>query len=249
MKATGEVMAIGRSFEESLLKAIDSLDVKLDYQLGMKSIAAWSDEAIENSLKNPDDERIFVVSEALERGYTVDDIFEITRIDKFFVSKLLNILTIARELKANTIDTLSVALLKKCKRYGFGDSYIATLLGSQEAAVKALRIALGIRPTYKMVDTCAGEFEAKTPYYYSCYDGADEARDSGRRKVVVLGSGPIRIGQGIEFDYCSVHSVLALKRMGVESIIINSNPETVSTDSTRRISCILSRLQGSACWM
>ncbi len=230
MKATGEVMAIGRNFEESLLKAIDSLDVKLDYQLGMKSIAAWSDEAIENSLKNADDERIFVVSEALERGYTVDDIFEITRIDKFFISKLLNILTIARELKANTIDTLSVALLKKCKRYGFGDSYIANLLGSQEAAVKALRIALGIRPTYKMVDTCAGEFEAKTPYYYSCYDGADEAKDSGSRKVVVLGSGPIRIGQGIEFDYCSVHSVLALKRLGYESIIINSNPETVSTD-------------------
>ncbi len=230
MKATGEVMAIGRSFEESLLKAIDSLDVKLDYQLGMKSIAAWSDEAIENSLKNPDDERIFVVSEALERGYTVDEIFEITRIDKFFISKLLNILTIARELQTHTIDTLPVALLKKCKRYGFGDSYAANLLGSQEAAVKALRIALGIRPTFKMVDTCAGEFEAKTPYYYSCYDGEDESRNSGKRKVVVLGSGPIRIGQGIEFDYCSVHSVLALKRMGVESIIINSNPETVSTD-------------------
>ncbi len=230
MKATGEVMAIGRSFEESLLKAIDSLDVKLDYQLGMKSIAAWSDEAIENSLKNPDDERIFVVSEALERGYTVEEIFKITRIDQFFISKLKNILNIARELKRHTIDTLPVALLKKCKRYGFGDSYIANLLGSQEAAVKAVRIALGIRPTFKMVDTCAGEFEAKTPYYYSCYDSVDESRDSGKRKVVVLGSGPIRIGQGIEFDYCSVHSVLALKKLGIESIIINSNPETVSTD-------------------
>lgn len=230
MKATGEVMAIGRNFEESLLKAIDSLDVKLDYQLGMKSIAAWSDEAIENSLKNPDDERIFVVSEALERGYTVEEIFRITRIDQFFISKLKNILNIARELKSHTIDTLPMALLRKCKRYGFGDSYIANLVGSQEAAVKAVRIALGIRPTFKMVDTCAGEFEAKTPYYYSCYDGVDESRDSGSRKVVVLGSGPIRIGQGIEFDYCSVHSVLALKKLGIESIIINSNPETVSTD-------------------
>lgn len=230
MKATGEVMAIGRNLEESLLKAIDSLDVKLDYQLGMKSIAAWTDEEIRRSLKNPDDERIFVISEALERGYSVDDIFEITRIDKFFISKLKNIVTLAKELKSHTIDTLPVELLKKCKRYGFGDSYIANLLGTQEPAVKALRAALGILPTYKMVDTCAGEFEAKTPYYYSCYDTTDESRDSGRKKVVVLGSGPIRIGQGIEFDYCSVHSVLALKNLGYESIIINSNPETVSTD-------------------
>jgi carbamoyl-phosphate synthase large subunit len=230
MKATGEVMAIGRNLEESLLKAIDSLDVKLDYQLGMKSIAAWTDEAIEQSLKTADDERIFVISEALERGWTVDDIFEITRIDKFFISKLKNIVTIAKELKSHTIDTMPVELLKRCKRYGFGDSYIANLLGTQEPAIKALRLAFGILPTYKMVDTCAGEFEAKTPYYYSCYDVADESRDSGRKKVVVLGSGPIRIGQGIEFDYCSVHSVLALKSLGYESIIINSNPETVSTD-------------------
>jgi len=230
MKATGEVMAIGRNFEESLLKAIDSLDVKLDYQLGMKSISKWSDQEIENSLKNPDDERIFVISEALERGYSVDQIFDITKIDKFFISKLKNIVTIAKELKGCTIDTMSPELLRKCKRFGFGDSYIANLLGTQEAAVKALRKALGIRPAYKMVDTCAGEFEAKTPYYYSCYDGEDESRDSGRKKVVVLGSGPIRIGQGIEFDYCSVHSVLALKSLGYESIIINSNPETVSTD-------------------
>ncbi len=230
MKATGEVMAIGRNIEESLLKAIDSLDVKLDYQLGMLSISKWSNEEIENSLRNPDDERIFVVSEALMRGYSVDRIFEITKIDKFFISKLKNIVTIAQELQRCTIDTLSTELLKKCKRYGFGDSYIANLLGTQEAAVKALRTALAIKPTYKMVDTCAGEFEARTPYYYSCYDSADESRDSGRKKVVVLGSGPIRIGQGIEFDYCSVHSVLALKALGYESIIINSNPETVSTD-------------------
>ena len=230
MKATGEVMAIGRNLEESLLKAIDSLDVKLDYQLGMKSIAAWTDAQIENSLKNPDDERIFVVSEALERGWTVDEIFSITRIDKFFIGKLQNIVRLGKELKKHTIDTMPMELLKRCKRYGFGDSYIANLIGSQEAAIKALRMAFGILPTYKMVDTCAGEFEAKTPYYYSCYDDADESRDSGRKKVVVLGSGPIRIGQGIEFDYCSVHSVLALKKLGYESIIINSNPETVSTD-------------------
>ena len=231
MKATGEVMAIGRNLEESLLKAIDSLDVKLDYQLGMKTIAAWTDAQIENSLKNPDDERIFVVSEALERGWTADEIFKITRIDKFFIGKLQNIVRLGKELKKHTIDTMPMELLKRCKRYGFGDSYIANLIGTQEAAIKALRMAF--RHTAHLQDgghLCAGEFEAKTPYYYSCYDDADESRDSGRKKVVVLGSGPIRIGQGIEFDYCSVHSVLALKKLGYESIIINSNPETVSTD-------------------
>lgn len=230
MKATGEVMAIGRTLEESLLKAIDSVDVKLDYQLGMKSIAKWTDEEIENSLKNPDDERIFVVSEALERGYSVDDIWRITKIDKFFIHKLKNIVTLASELKKYNFETLPPALLTKCKKYGFGDSYIANLIGSDARVIKAIRYAMNLLPAYKMVDTCAGEFEAKTPYYYSCYDQYDEVKDSGHKKVVVLGSGPIRIGQGIEFDYCSVHSVMALREMGYESIIINSNPETVSTD-------------------
>jgi carbamoyl-phosphate synthase large subunit len=230
MKATGEVMAIGRNFEESLLKAIDSLDVKLDYQLGMKTIAQWTDEQIENSLRTPDDERIFVISEALERGYSVDEICGITKIDKFFVSKLENIVSLAKQLKAHTVNTLPQELLYTCKRFGFGDSYIANLIGTDEYSIKALRVKWDMRPTYKMVDTCAGEFEAKTPYYYSCYDSGDESKDSGRKKVVVLGSGPIRIGQGIEFDYCSVHSAMALKALGYESIIINSNPETVSTD-------------------
>ncbi|MGE5495139.1 MAG: carbamoyl-phosphate synthase large subunit [Burkholderiales bacterium] len=230
MKATGEVMAIGRNFEESLLKAIDSLDVKLDYQLGMKTIAQWTDEQIENSLRTPDDERIFVISEALERGYSVEEICSITKIDKFFVSKLENIVSLAKQLKAHTANTLPQELLYKCKRFGFGDSYIANLIGTDEHSIKALRVKWDMRPAYKMVDTCAGEFEAKTPYYYSCYDSGDESKDSGRKKVVVLGSGPIRIGQGIEFDYCSVHSALALKALGYESIIINSNPETVSTD-------------------
>ncbi len=230
MKATGEVMAIGRSFEESLLKAIDSLDIKLDYQLGMKSIASWPDEAVENSLKTPDDERIFVVSEALERGYTIDEICGITKIDRFFIGKLKNIVDLAKELKGYNISTLPEELLRRCKKYGFGDSYIANLLGTQEIRVRAMRKDIGLRPAYKMVDTCAGGFEAKTPYYYSCYDANGESRKSGNKKAVVLGSGPIRIGQGIEFDYCSVHSAMALKQLGYESIIINSNPETVSTD-------------------
>ena len=230
MKATGEVMAIGRTFEESLLKAIDSVDVKLDYQLGMRSIAQWSDEQIEKSLKTPDDERIFVVSEALDRGYSIDQIFEITKIDKFFLGKLKNIVMLANELKKYNFETLPPVLLTKCKKYGFGDSYIANLIGSDARVIKTIRYAMNLRPTYKMVDTCAGEFEAKTPYYYSCYESIDEVKNSGRKKVVVLGSGPIRIGQGIEFDYCSVHSVMALRSMGYESIIVNSNPETVSTD-------------------
>lgn len=230
MKATGEVMAIGRTLEESLLKAIDSVDVKLDYQLGMKSIAEWSDTEIEFSLKNPDDERIFVVSEALERGYTVDEIWKITKIDKFFINKLKNIVMLSKELKKYNFETLPPQLLIKCKKYGFGDSYIANLVGTTARVIKTIRYAMKLKPSYKMVDTCAGEFEAKTPYYYSCYDDVDEAKDSGKQKVLVLGSGPIRIGQGIEFDYCSVHSVMALKELGYESIIINSNPETVSTD-------------------
>lgn len=230
MKATGEVMAIGRNFEESLLKAIDSLDVKLDYQLGMKSIASWTDEAIENSLKNPDDERVFVVSEALERGVSIDQIHDMTKIDRFFIGKLKNIVELAKELKGYNISTLPEELLRRCKKNGFGDSYIANLLGTQEQKIRDLRRKIGLHPSYKMVDTCAGEFEAKTPYYYSCYDANGESRDSEKKKVVVLGSGPIRIGQGIEFDYCSVHSAMALKRLGYEAIIINSNPETVSTD-------------------
>jgi carbamoyl-phosphate synthase large subunit len=230
MKATGEVMAIGRSFEESLLKAIDSLDIKLNYHLGMKSMSEWSLEQILNSLKNADDERIFVVSEALDRGFSVEDIFSITRINRFFIHKLLKIVKLSKKLGTHQLNTLTPDLLRKCKQAGFGDSYIANLIGAHESQVTFMRNALKIRPSYKKVDTCAGEFEAVTPYYYSTYDLEDEVAADNAKKVIVLGSGPIRIGQGIEFDYCSVHSVGALKDMGIESIIINSNPETVSTD-------------------
>lgn len=230
MKATGEVMAIGRNFEESLLKAIDSLDVKLDYHLGMIEISKWSDEQINESLKNPDDERIFVLSEALTRGYSIDTIADITKIDKFFIKKLENIVRLSQSLKTYTAATLDTDMLYRCKKYGFGDSYIANMIGVPELTIKELRNHYHLKPVYKMVDTCAGEFEATTPYYYSCYDRYDEVKPSDKRKVIVLGSGPIRIGQGIEFDYCSVHSVKTLREEGIESIIINSNPETVSTD-------------------
>ena len=230
MKATGEVMAIGRNLEESLLKAIDSLDIKLDYHIGMESIASYSDEQLLSSLSNADDERIFAVSEALSRGYSVKEINDITKIDPFFVSKLLHIVNIGKKLENAGKKGLSNELLKEAKRYGFGDSYIAKLTDTDESHIKALRNAACITPTYKMVDTCAGEFDAKTPYYYSCYDTIDESDCSKRKKVIVIGSGPIRIGQGIEFDYCCVQSVKAIRDAGFESIIINSNPETVSTD-------------------
>jgi len=230
MKATGEVMAIGRTFEESLLKAIDSLDIKLNYYLGMKEISTWSDEAIRNSLKNPDDERVFVLSEALRRGYSIEEIHQITKIDAFFIKKLKNIVDLSCKVSSQSFDTLDKDLLYECKKYGFADGYIASLLGVSASDINKLRKELGIRPSYKMVDTCAGEFEAAASYYYSSYDRYSDAEPSQRKKVLVLGSGPIRIGQGIEFDYCSVHSVKALRALGYEAIIINSNPETVSTD-------------------
>lgn len=230
MKATGEVMAIGRNIEESLLKAIDCLDVKLNYNLGMKNIDDCTDEEIAKSLANPDDERIFVLSKALERGDSVDDLHEITKIDKFFINKLKNIVDLSTSLKQYTIETLPHWILRDCKKAGFGDSYIADCIGAHESQITFMRHSMNIRPSFKKVDTCAGEFKAVTPYYYSSYDNEDEVEISDKKSVIVLGSGPIRIGQGIEFDYCSVHSVNALKEMGYESIIINSNPETVSTD-------------------
>ncbi|HHU42901.1 MAG: carbamoyl-phosphate synthase large subunit [Bacillota bacterium] len=230
MKATGEVMAIGRCFEESLLKAIDSLDIKLNYQIGMESIKKFTDEELIRSMTTPDDERIFVISEAMWRGFSIDSIYGMTKIDRFFLGKLKNIVDTAKKLKAITADELDEDLMRYSKYLGFGDAYIANLIGCDKSIIVKKRKAFGIRPAFKMVDTCAGEFDAVTPYYYSCYEKYDELKVSDKKKVIVLGSGPIRIGQGIEFDYCSVHSVKALKQMGVESIIINSNPETVSTD-------------------
>ncbi len=231
MKATGEVMAIGRTFEESLLKAIDSLDIGLNYHLGMEKISSWDDEVIHNSLKNPDDERIFVVSEALRRGYSVDHIHDITNIDRFFISKLKNINDLSEKLKASTIENLDINLLFDCKKYGFSNSYIASLMDTSEDIVQKLCKQHNFRPYYKMVNNCGDAQKLASPYLYSTYEASsDDTPPSSRPKVVVLGSGPIRIGQGIEFDYCSVHSVKALREMGIEAIIVNSNPETVSTD-------------------
>jgi len=230
MKATGEVMAIGRTFEESLLKAIDSLDIKLNYQLGLELFENKTVEELLDFIKQPKDERIFAIFKALQKGVEPQKISEITKIDLFFVKKLENIVKLAEEIKNAGIAWLDYDLYLKAKKIGFGDSYIANLVNVPLEKILELKDKYAIKPVYKIVDTCAGEFEAATPYYYSTYEEKDDVKVSDKQKVLVIGSGPIRIGQGIEFDYCSVHSVRTLKELGIESIIINNNPETVSTD-------------------
>jgi carbamoyl-phosphate synthase large subunit len=230
MKATGEVMAIGRTFEESLLKAIDSLDIKLNYQLGLKLFDNKSMDELREVLSSPRDERIFAIFKALQKGMTIDEIFEHTKVDRFFLNKLKNIVNVAEEITNAGIVWLDYDLYIKAKKIGFGDSYIANLVNVPLDTIMELRDKYPIKPVYKIVDTCAGEFEAVTPYYYSTYEEHDDVVVTDKKKVLVIGSGPIRIGQGIEFDYCSVHSVHTLKELGIESIIINNNPETVSTD-------------------
>jgi carbamoyl-phosphate synthase large subunit len=225
MKSTGEVMAIGRSYEESLMKAIRSLDI--DKELGYKGkYTEWTDAEIRELLSNPTDERIFAIYQALKRGITSEEISKITKIEPYFLYRIENIIAMEKEI-ASGIDA---GVLRKAKRVGFTDEQIARIVGKSREEITDMRISLGIIPTYKMVDTCAAEFAAKTPYYYSTYDTQCELVPSDRKKVLILGSGPIRIGQGIEFDYCTVHAVMALREEGIETHIVNNNPETVSTD-------------------
>jgi carbamoyl-phosphate synthase large subunit len=227
MKATGEVMAIDRSFEAAFLKSIRSLEIGL-YGLLLPELQDLSDEALRERMFYADDERIFIIAEAFVRGFTIDEVWEITRIDKYFLKKLKNIIDFALELKNKTLDAENLTAAKKM---GFSDSEIANLKGIREEDVRRMRREKGIVPTYKQVDTCAAEFDARTPYFYSCYEQENEAdHDPAVRKVLVVGSGPIRIGQGVEFDYCSVHAVWALREAGIKAIIVNNNPETVSTD-------------------
>ena len=228
MKATGEVMAIGNSFEGALMKAVRSLEQNV-HALRLPKHIELSDEEIEEKLTEVDDERIFVVTEALRRGISTDVIFAATKIDRWFLDRLQMIIDMENTLREGNLDRTTLQLAKEM---GFADSYIGFLSGKDRKEIKALRESLGIRPVFKMVDTCAAEFDAQTPYYYSTYDSENEANseDTGKKKILVLGSGPIRIGQGIEFDYCSVHSVWSLKKLGCETIIVNNNPETVSTD-------------------
>ncbi|MBP2632495.1 MAG: carB, partial [Firmicutes bacterium] len=227
MKATGEVMSIDRSFEGAILKAVRSLEIGVN-RLHMNDIDAWSDEKVKEALGSIDDERIFVIAEALRRDIaTVDEIHEITRIDKWFLNKILRITTMENRIAK---EPLTEELMLAAKKLGIADRSIAEIVGKPMEEIRAIRKSFSVIPCYKMVDTCAAEFEAATPYYYSTFAQEDEVIPSNKRKVMVLGSGPIRIGQGVEFDYCSVHSVWALREMGIESIIVNNNPETVSTD-------------------
>lgn len=230
MKSTGEVMAIGRTFEEAFLKAIDSLDVKINYQLGLKKFEEMTDSELLEYIKTPNDERVFAICEALSRNYDCKFISDLSKIDYFFIEKFKNIVDMSKQLKKYDIESLPYDLLQKAKRLGFGDSYIANLLKEDVDEVIEIREKCKLKPSFKMVDTCAGEFEAKTPYFYSTYEKETDLVVSSKPKAIVIGSGPIRIGQGIEFDYCCVHSIFALKEEGVEAIIINNNPETVSTD-------------------
>lgn len=226
MKATGEVMAIGRTFEESLLKAIRSLEAGV-YHLALKDAGEIDNDLIEKRIRKAGDERLFYIGEALRRGVSIDTLHEWSQIDLFFLHKMEKIVALEKEIAANPFH-LEVG--RKAKERGFADRVLADLWNASVREVYDWRKENSIVPIYKMVDTCAAEFESETPYYYGTYEDENESVVTERESVVVLGSGPIRIGQGIEFDYSTVHAVWAIKEAGYEAIIINNNPETVSTD-------------------
>ena len=227
MKATGEVMSICNNFEGALMKAIRSLEQHVECLMDY-NFSELTDDQLEDQLHVVDDRRIWVIAEALRRGISYDHIHDITKIDKWFIDKIAIIVEMENALKS---EPLTPELLKAAKRIEFPDTVISRLTGKSEEEIKQMRYDNDIVAAYKMVDTCAAEFEAATPYYYSVYGGENESVETNPpKKVLVLGSGPIRIGQGIEFDFCSVHCTWAFKEEGYETIIVNNNPETVSTD-------------------
>ncbi|EIZ4617916.1 carbamoyl-phosphate synthase large subunit [Staphylococcus pseudintermedius] len=226
MKATGEVMSIGRTYEESLLKAIRSLEYGV-HHLGLPNGESFDLEYIKARIQAQDDERLFFIGEAIRRGTTLEELHEMTKIDYFFLNKFKNIIDMEHALKAHPGD---IDYLRFAKRFGFSDRVIAHRFEMTEAEVYKLRQQHNICPVYKMVDTCAAEFESTTPYFYGTYEEENESLVTEKEKIIVLGSGPIRIGQGVEFDYATVHAVWAIQNAGYEAIIINNNPETVSTD-------------------
>jgi carbamoyl-phosphate synthase large subunit len=229
MKATGEVMSICTNFEGALMKALRSLEQHVD-SLWSSRYKDMTDEEVIELLHRVDDRRIYVIAEAIRRGISYDEIYNITKIDRWFIDKIHNLVRKERQIIQSKGD-ISCELMKEIKRVEFPDKVIARLVGKTEKEIRKMRYDYGITASFKMVDTCAAEFDAATPYYYSCFDGENEVvEDNSRKKVMILGSGPIRIGQGIEFDYCSVHSTWAFARKGYETIIVNNNPETVSTD-------------------
>ncbi|WP_098742764.1 carbamoyl-phosphate synthase large subunit [Paenibacillus sp. EZ-K15] len=234
MKATGEVMAIGRTFEESIHKAVRSLEIGV-HRLYLKGANELSDEVLQERLIKADDERMFLIAEAFRRGYGLQQIQDLTKIDWWFLDKIERLIQYEDHIRNEA--SLTYETLYEAKRLGFTDRAIAELRAegnasthTTEESIGFLRREHGLRPVYKMVDTCAAEFEATTPYYYSTYETENEVIESAKEKVIVLGSGPIRIGQGIEFDYSTVHAVWAIQKAGYEAVIINNNPETVSTD-------------------
>lgn len=226
MKATGEVMALGRTFEEALLKAVRSLEINRPHLEAME-YKEYDKQKINELLKTPTDERLFLIAEGLRKGFTVKELHQLTQIDPWFLDKIFKIIQMEGVLKENN---LTPELLKASKQMGFCDHKIAQLYSMTESDVRKLRIEEQITPVYKMVDTCAAEFESSTPYYYSSYEEEDEVLLSSKESILILGSGPIRIGQGIEFDYSTVHAIQTIKAAGFEAIVVNNNPETVSTD-------------------
>lgn len=226
MKATGEVMAIGRNIEESLLKAVRSLEIGCIH-VEVPELSQVDDAILMNRIVKAQDDRLFYLAEALRRGFSIEELHQMTKIDLFFLDKLLHIIEIEQQLKETIKD---VDTLRLAKQNGFADKKIAELWQMTMEEVRQFRLANQIKPVYKMVDTCAAEFESSTPYFYSTYEFENESIRSPKDSVLVLGSGPIRIGQGVEFDYATVHSVKAIQKAGYEAVIMNSNPETVSTD-------------------
>ena len=228
MKATGEVMSIGRTFEESLLKSIRSLENKVDH-IELESLKNLNKKELMAFIDEQTDERIYGVAEALRKNVTVDEIYNLTKIDRFFLDKIENIVKYEEVIKNNPFD---LEVLKVAKKMSYSDSYIAKCWNTTPLAIYELRKENNLYPVYKIIDTCAGIFDADVPYFYSTYERENESVRSDRKKIVVLGSGPIRIGQGVEFDYTTVHAIWAIEEAGYEAIIINNNPETVSTDYT-----------------
>lgn len=229
MMATGEIMSIGSNFEAAFLKGIRSLETG-KYSLVHKASERKNMQELKKSIVLPDDERIFDLAEMIRRGYKIEMISQITGMDEWFLNKFKWIVEQEEKLKVMSIEDLSKEYLLELKKKGFSDKGMSDLMNIDSESIQELRSLYNIKPSYKMVDTCGGEFEALSPYYYSTYEQYDEVVVSDKKKIIVLGSGPIRIGQGIEFDYCSVHCVKSLRKMGIETIIINNNPETVSTD-------------------
>ncbi len=234
MKSVGEVMAIGRTFKEAIHKAIRSLEIDrygfVVEKEALKPDGSWDIEKIEYNLKHPTWNRLWYIACAFRAGIGIDDVYELTKIDRWFLYQIQEIVKEEERVKSISFVDVDAKYLRKLKEMGFSDKYLANIWGVDERDVRSKRLQLGIKPVFKSVDTCAAEFEAYTPYFYSTYERENEVPRGNKEKIVILGGGPNRIGQGIEFDYCCVHSVFAIKEMGYEAVMVNCNPETVSTD-------------------